>query len=88
MRRGKPKARCVVIGDVSGACGDEVVAGIGDAGRTNAGLRPAGVTDPGYNLLDDFSQLTDLVQPNECVDLGKRCAQLACKPLRHATTDD
>ena len=51
MRRCKPEAGRIVIGNVAWTRCDEVVAGIGDAGSAYVGLATAGITDPGYNAL-------------------------------------
>ena len=73
VRRGKPEARRVIIGDVSRPRGDETV---------------ASAADPGYNALNDRAELTDLIEPDECVHFGKRFAQFAREALRHATAHD
>ncbi len=88
VRWRKPEPGCVIIGDVSWARSNEVVAGIGDASRADVALGSAGVTDPGYNLFNDRSQLTDLIQANKCVHFGQRFAQLAPEPLRQAAAYD
>ena len=77
MRRRQPETRRVVIWNVIGPRGDEVVAGIGDAGRT-------GITDPGYKAFDNRSKFAHLIEPDERIDLRQLLAQLVREALRHA----
>src|SRR6202165_193605 len=76
VRRRKAKARRVVIGNVTGARSDKV--------KIDIVIR-AGVLE---HPLDDWTELADLIQPDERVHLGKRLAELARETLRHASAHD
>src|SRR4030095_7012373 len=81
VRRRKPEARCVVIWNVTWSRGNEVIAGIGNAGSASVAPVSAGVAAPPYNLFYDSPQLADLIEPNKGVHLRQSLAQLSREPL-------
>ena len=73
VRRREAKTRRVPIGNVSRPRRHEVVTGIGDPGHASVchALR-TGITEPGYNLLDNRTELGYLIETDEGIDLRQR----------------
>src|ERR1041385_7258450 len=72
VRRGKPKVRRIVIGNVTGPPGNEIKIDIF-------------ISDFfAEQFLDDSTELLYLIESDERIYFGKRFAQFARKTLRHA----